>query len=64
MRELLSNNSRFVGQLYEDISLNNSLLELIFFLNNVKTCQWYRVSDIIMVIFSCKFGGQSFIYFW
>ena len=51
MRELLSNNSLFVGQLYEDkslalrardliffttdIQLNNSLLELIYFLNIV-----------------------------
>ena len=54
MRELLSNNSLFVGQLYEDKALalhahdliffttdlqtgnykNNSLLELIYFLNN------------------------------
>ena len=50
MRELLSNNSLFVGQLYEDKSLAlcacdliffttdlqtvNSLLELIYFLNN------------------------------
>ena len=40
VRELLSNNSLFVGQLYEDKSLalhselllNNSLLELIYFL--------------------------------
>ena len=58
MRELLRNNSLFVGQLYEDISLalrardlifftidlqnsellyNNSLLELIYFLNNFWT---------------------------
>ena len=54
MRELLSNNSLFVGKLYEDKSLalrardltflqltssdlllNNSLLELIYFLNNI-----------------------------
>ena len=61
MRELLSNNSLFVGQLYEDKSLalrardliffttdlselllNNSLLELIYFLNecsNLKEAQ-------------------------
>ena len=58
MRELLRNNSLFVGQLYEDKSLalrardliffttdlqnselsyNNSLLELIYFLNNFWT---------------------------
>ena len=57
MRELLSNNSPFVGQLYEDKSLalrardliffttdlqrelllNNSLLELIYFLINADT---------------------------
>ena len=33
MRELLSNNSLFVGQLYEDKSLAHSLPELIYFLN-------------------------------
>ena len=65
MRELLSNNSLFVGQLYADKSLalrardlisfttdselllNNSLLELIYFLNET----WRRGQKWIQLLF-------------
>ena len=37
MRELLSNNSLFVGQLYEDKSLVLRARDLIFFSNDLQT---------------------------
>ena len=40
-RELLSNNSLFVGQLYEDKSLVLRARDLIFFTTNLQTLNYY-----------------------
>ena len=40
-RELLSNNSLFVGQLYEDKSLALRARDLIFFTTNLQTVNYY-----------------------
>ena len=41
MRELLSNNSLFVGQLYEDKSLALRARDLIFFTTDLETVNYY-----------------------
>ena len=41
VRELLSNNSLFVGQLYEDKSLTLCALDLIFFTTDLQTVNYY-----------------------
>ena len=41
VRELLSNNSLFVGQLYEDISLALRARDLIFFTTELQTVNYY-----------------------
>ena len=41
MRELLSNNSLFVGQLYEDKSLALRARDLIFFITDLQTVNYY-----------------------
>ena len=41
MRELLSNNSLFVGQLYEDKSLGLHARDLIFFTTDLQTVDYY-----------------------
>ena len=41
MRELLSNNSLFVGQLYEDKSLALRARDLIFFTTDLQTVNYY-----------------------
>ena len=41
MRELLSNNSLFVGQLYEDKSLTLHARDLIFFTTDLQTVNYY-----------------------
>ena len=41
VRELLSNNSLFVGQLCEDISLALRTLDLIFFTTDLQTVNYY-----------------------
>ena len=41
VRELMSNNSLFVGQLYEDKSLALRARDLIFFTTNFQTVNYY-----------------------
>ena len=41
VRELLSNNSLFVGQLYEDKSLALCARDLIFFTTDLQTVNYY-----------------------
>ena len=41
VRELLSNNSLFVGQLYEDKSLALSAFDLIFFTTDLQSVNYY-----------------------
>ena len=41
VRELLSNNSLFVGQLYEDKSLALRTRDLIFFTTDIQTVNYY-----------------------
>ena len=41
VRELLSNNSLFVGQLYEDKSLALRVRDLIFFTTDYQTVHYY-----------------------
>ena len=41
VRELLCNNSLFVGQLYEDQSLELRARDLIFFTNDLQTVNYY-----------------------
>ena len=41
MRELLSNNSLFVGQLYEDKSIALRACDLIFFTTDLQTVNYY-----------------------
>ena len=41
VRELLSNNSLFVGQLYEDESLALRARDLIFFTTDLQTVNYY-----------------------
>ena len=41
VRELLSNNSLFVGQLYEDKSLALRARDLIFFTSDLQTVNYY-----------------------
>ena len=41
VRELLSNNSLFVGQLYEDKSLALHTCDLIFFTTDLQTVNYY-----------------------
>ena len=41
LRELLSNNSLFVGQLYEDKSLALRARDLIFFTTDLQTVNYY-----------------------
>ena len=41
VRELLSNNSVFVGKLYEDKSLALSTCDLIFFTTDLQTVNYY-----------------------
>ena len=41
MRELLSNNSLFVGQLYKDKSLTLHAHDLIFFSTDLQTVNYY-----------------------
>ena len=41
VRELLSNNSLFVGQLYEDKSLALRARDLIFFTTDLQTVNYY-----------------------
>ena len=41
MRELLSNNSLFVRQLYQDKSLTLRTSDLIFFTTDLKTVNYY-----------------------
>ena len=41
VRELLSNNSLFVGQLYEDKSLGLRACDLIFFTTDLQTVNYY-----------------------
>ena len=41
VRELLSNNSLFVGQLYEDKSLALRARDLIFFTNDLQIVNYY-----------------------
>ena len=41
VRELLSNNSLFAGQLYEDKSLTLCALDLIFFTTDLQTVNYY-----------------------
>ena len=43
MRELLSNNSLFVGQLYEDKSLALRARDLIFFTTDLQTVNYYTL---------------------
>ena len=42
VRELLSNNSLFVGQLYEDKSLALHARDLIFFTTDLQTVNYYQ----------------------
>ena len=42
VRELLCNNSMFVGQLYEDKSLALRARDLIFFTTDLQTVNYYR----------------------
>ena len=41
MHELLSNNSLFVGQLYEDKSFTLRACDLIFFTTDLQTVNYY-----------------------
>ena len=41
VREFLSNTSLFVGQLYEDKSLELRALDLIFFTSDIQTVNYY-----------------------
>ena len=41
LRELLSNNSLFVGQLYDDKSLSLRARDLIFFTTDLQTVNYY-----------------------
>ena len=53
MRELLSNNSLFVGQLHEDKSLELRARELIFFTTDLQTVNYERCSknNVICALF-------------
>ena len=42
MRELLSNNSLFVGQLYKDKSLTLRACDLICFTSDLQTVNYYK----------------------
>ena len=44
MHELLSNNSLFVGQLYEDKSLALRARDLIFFTTDLQTVNYYSTA--------------------
>ena len=44
VRDLLSYNSLFVGQLYEDTSLELRACDLIFFTNDLKTVNYYSTN--------------------
>ena len=48
---MLSNNSLFVGQLYEDKSLALRIRELIFFTTNLKTVNYYSTIHALELIY-------------
>ena len=48
MRELLSNNSLFVGQLYEDKSLALRARDLIFFTTDLQTVNYNAGADLFL----------------
>ena len=48
MRELLCNNSLFVGQLYEDKSLSLCARDLIFFTTDLITYQFTDRADLFL----------------
>ena len=48
MRELLSNNLLFVGQLYEDKSLALCARDLIFFTTDLQTVNYYTTIHCIL----------------
>ena len=51
MRELLSNNSLFVGQLYEDKSLALRARDLIFFTTDLQTVNYYSTIHAMELIY-------------
>ena len=51
MRELLSNNSLFVGQLYEDKSLALRARDLIFFTTDIQTVNYLNNSLLELIYF-------------
>ena len=61
MRELLSNNSLFVGQLYDDNSLALRARDLIFFTTDLQTVNYYSTiftagADLFLNYYtSCEF---------
>ena len=51
MRELLSNNSLFVGQLYEDTSLALRARDFIFFTTDLQTVNHYSTIHCFLNLF-------------
>ena len=51
MRELLCNNSLFVGQLYEDKLLRLRARDLIFFTTDLQTVNYYTNSLLELIYF-------------
>ena len=51
MRELLSNSSLFVGQLYEDKSLTLHACDLIFFTADLQTVNYYTTNPLLELIY-------------
>ena len=51
MRELLSNNSLFVGLLYEDKSLALRARDLIFFTTDLQTVKYYSTHSLLELIY-------------
>ena len=51
VRDLLCNNSRFDGQLYEDKSLALHALDLIFFTTELQTVNYYTTITTMLIYF-------------
>ena len=68
--ELLSNNSLFVGQLYEDKSLTLRACDLSFFKTDLQTVNYYTTiharADLFFnqLLFDGQFGYQIFLLQW
>ena len=53
MHEMLSNNSLFVGQLYEDKSLTLCARDLIFFTTDLQTVNYYTTTRADLFLKYC-----------